>query len=218
MKKLTVIAMALLLNTTVYAAVPDGVTDYSDSYYAIDNALDIDAADNKTVIIMKVDSTDDAEFEDSDIIYVDYEASGLESASGFMLKNNLDEGLYKVILDNKTSYFEIGTVIKTTDIAMTGNDIAEYSDADGNKVYKKGFLATVSADDYFNCNSVKLVYNQVIGAWSLTDSEPSHETQISGEGEVVLGVQINNIPDKATADNLSLYLSDDGVKLKEGIE
>ncbi len=213
----TAVLTALMLQPVAYADVPDGVTDYSDNYYAIENTLDVDTADDSAtiVLILKVDSTDDTEFEDSDIVYVNQDDSTFSSMSGFMIKNNPEEGLYKVILDDEISYFEIGTIIKTTDIPAVGNDIVEYSDSNGNTVYKKGFLATVSADDYLNCTSIKLVDDQVVGAWSLADNEADYDTGktvTSGSAEIILGIQINNIPYKVIAENLEIYLSDDGVE------
>lgn len=222
MKKITaIIAAALLLQVNAFAAVPDGETDYSDKYYAVENTLDIETDDDfaSTVLIVKVDSSEDTAFEDSDIVFVDQSDSTFSSASGFLIKENPEEGLYKVILGSESgsavvSYFEIGTAIKTTDVAMTGSDVVKYTDSEGNEVYKKGFLVTVKADDFTSYQGLKLVYDQVIGAWSLenTPDFDNTSTVTTGGADIVLGVQINNIPNKETADGLLIYLSDDTVE------
>ena len=105
--------------------------------------------------------------------------------------------------------------VKPTDISLAGNDIVSYTNANGDPVYKKGFLVTLSADALSELSTVKLMADSSRGIWSLNGVAPAHDNSsivTSGSGDVMLGIQINNIPDLATAESLELYLSRDRVE------
>ncbi len=225
LKRLTacaVISAAMLMQITAFAD-ETNEKDYTDNYFAVDNVLELDTDDDslKTVLIVKVDDTNDEEYQDTDIVYVNQSSSGFNTSTAFMIKADPEAGLYKVILGGGASasvnYFNIGMTLKEADVDMDSgaaeDGYIESYTSNGSEVYKKGFLKTVTADECNAYKSIKLVENQVVGAWSLTGGESS--TVTSGEGDVLMGVQIYNIPDGDTADNLKVYLSTDEISTAE---
>ncbi len=205
-KKLTACVVLFAAMLTQFTAFADGI-DYTDGYSNNNLTIDTDA---KTVLIYRVqdDIEKSVELTDDEIVYVNQSNSGFDAATAFMLKANPSAGLYKVLLGNDGAttkgYLKIDMSLPM-ETAETEEYIEEYTDGDGNAVYKKGFLKTITADECSEYTTIKLVNGDSVMTWSLTDGQPS--TVTSGDGDVLMGVQMYNIPDEDTAKALKIYLS-----------
>lgn len=183
--------------------------EYKDNYDAESYALtDVNATGLKTVLVVKVDSESDTKLADSDIVYIDQNDSGFNTATSFMLKAKPEPGLYRVYLggdsnDPTYGYFSIAAEeVKTEDKAAAANNTIEKTAQNGKKIYDKGF--TVEVEDGEEFNSIKLVQGETtVGVWSLEGT-----TKISG-GAVNYGIEIYDIPEEYK--DITVYMSADVV-------
>lgn len=188
---LFVIVTAISASLTTYAAT-----------YDVGNFASSDLAEGKeTVLIKRGEST--ADVTNDSIVYINQAATTFDAQTQFMLKSSAktQEGLYTVMLGSSTGSvvydtFYIGMSNTVGDEPMTAiseenGGIAEIEDADGIKTYNIGYTATVSGS--FRSVIIKAV----------VDDEDVYmgrnlETNISGDGSVTLGIQINGVPTKDT--------------------
>jgi hypothetical protein len=145
---------------------------------------------------------------DNEVVYVNQADDVYSGATNFMLKDPTAYGKYKLLFgksdtESSPAYFYIGMdAQKAGDIAMT-----RVGEESGNV----GYIATISAGDYNDQNSLKVVYDNsgstVVGGFNLKDGS---YPETAGAGDVNLAFQINRVPSDAQ-DSISVFLSEDAV-------
>ena len=179
------------------------------------NGIDGDAF---TTVIIRTGVTTDA----GDVVYADQQSDGLGDVMNFMLKDNVPDGNYTATFGNsdgssETIEFVVGdlsyeTVTLKPENKMSVIDEPESTDGEtfeykeGQGFYKKGFMFTTKMDSFDKFNAIYLVYADGTskGKIDLYDKGAHKKPSFTGDAEVVLGVQIYNIPEDSKGMNLYL--------------
>ena len=173
---------------------------------------------NFTTVIIRESGTEDA----NSVVYADQQSGGLGDVMNFMLKDNVPYGNYTATFGNsdgssKTIEFAVGdlsyeTVTLKPENKMSVIDEPESTDGEtfeykeGQGFYKKGFMFTTKMDSFDKFNAIYLIYadGTAKGKIDLYDKGAHKKPSFTGDAEVVLGVQIYNIPEDSKGMNLYL--------------
>ncbi len=199
-KSLLCLALAItaMLGVNAYAA----DADYNEGTVAVTNASDV-----HTVLIKK----------GNEVYYVNQAEKGttFDSALNFVMKAN-DLGTYTLTLGhNDVGESEKATT--TVDFAITASDLtpdvvlgALATDDNGNGTFDASFVTeeAIKLTDY-KWLTVK-VTDKTMGY-----SVENLGTQVTGNAEVMLGIQINNIPD-TYKDNVEVGFTAENLQVEGG--
>lgn len=195
----------LLICMTVLASLLTGATALASEYDDTANKLTVAEASGAAAVIVAKNTGRAMTAED--IVYADQNSEGF-SDTEFLLKTDLEPGFYTVILrsvagDTKTAKFFVGTLddFTKTELKMLPGYELESDQGDGQYVTR----AYVS-DGPVELGSVKTV---VVAAGNRVVYSKV-ETELSGEGEAMLGVKLSGIP-ASDKENITVYVSADEV-------
>lgn len=185
----------LILSLSLVAALSAGVTVFAaETYDSEKNELSSDTASGKkTVLVTKASENVGVD----DIVYIDQADGTFNAGVSFLLKANPTEGEYKVSFsdgENTTSKtFYIGWQELDSDVKMDA--VGEAEEVTGG--WGKGYTATVKAG---NCKSVIIKNGDELIGCKLG-------TEISGESDVLIGLQINADSEDALNSLGDVYIS-----------
>lgn len=207
MKKLAVcISLAAMLSVSAAAFAADGTEEiYNRTDYSV---TDADAANYKTVLIQNEENTP---------VYID-QATGdsFGTATTFFLKKSPEQGTYTIKYGgadgqptSKRFYVGADPVNAETPMqAISGGGISTNDDGTINV----GFKATVSAEMKYKSVILKRKSDNVYMGYNI-----DFDASVSGESGVVVGVQINNIPEDVYQDGIEVSLSTKSVEEYETV-
>ena len=167
----------------------------------------VNAAGYSTVLIEKDD-------ENGEIVYVDQADDAYTGAQSFLLKSDPDVGKYKVTLGSEANgayqtYFYVGVDSSNpADKAMTRlqNEVQNKAETG----YNIGYYTELAASEASTYKSLKVGYadNQKYGGFDLSGG--AWDTNYSGEGDLYLVFQLNDVP-STWKDSATVFLSTDQV-------
>jgi hypothetical protein len=210
MKKIVGIAALLAVMTVSASAFADGeaASTVIPAHYtgSSSDSVDVDADGYSTVLITK-DANDS-------IVYIDQASSAFSGSMNFLLKSinpSTDAGRYTVLLgsgsgDPKETYFYVGVDSNgATDVYM--DRLQNERTEDEGLTYDIGYFADVAIADVSSFSSLKVGYrNSGSTVYAGLPFNQGSYTEISGEGNVHLYFQLNDVPaDKK--DDIAVYLS-----------
>lgn len=174
----------------------------------------------KTVLITKAGDT----VTNDSIYYVDQARYGdaLNAAAGFLMKANPVDGDYNLYLgfndvgktgkQAKIIPFTIGSVEDEPMNPLTGDNSISYN-ADGS--FNMGFTTGESGIKLADYNSLKIQFDNKVLGYPLNELGI---TNVEGDGNVLLGIQINNIPEKYKGKVQMWFTADVTIPNTEGEE
>ena len=207
MKKLAVcISLAAMLSVSAAAFAADGTEEiYNRTDYSV---TDADAANYKTVLIQNAESTP---------VYIDQAAEdSFGTATKFFLKKSPEQGTYTIKYGGAdgqptSKKFYIGADPVNAETLM--NEIINGGtspNADG--TINVGFTATVSAEMQYKSVILKRNSDGMCMGYDI-----DFNVSVSGESGVVVGVQINNIPEDVYEAGIEVSLSTKSVEEYETV-
>lgn len=171
-----------------------------------------------TTVVIRESGTEDA----NSVVYADQQSDGLGDVMNFMLKDGVPDGNYTATFGNgdgetKSINFKVGNLEYETvtlkpenkmsvidEPVSTDDETFKYKEGQG--FYKKGFMFTTKMDSFDKFNAIYLIYADGTskGKIDLYDKGAHKKPSFTGDAEVVLGVQIYNIPEASKGMNLYL--------------
>ena len=191
--------------------------DFTDpAWYTGDtrNKVEVGTSGICTVLITK-------ESENNKIVYVNQADDVFDGSIPFLLKENPEIGKYTVGLGSENglkreTYLYVGADSNNSnDLYM--KRLQEEEQNEDNQTWNIGYYATVNETQYGNYTYLKVGYKEgddtKYGSFLLRDGD---YTSYSGEGDIYLIFQINNVP-TAYKDSVAVYMStDDGLSSQGG--
>lgn len=178
-------ALMLLGTMSAYAAETTYVTDEKYVSYG-------DAGKYKTAVVMNASN---------DIVYINQEDGGFSPEYKFFLSSEPEEGVYTIKLGGgseanfeKEFYIGIGQIYGDAQASRIEGDDGISQNDDG--TYNIGYLVTVPEG----------VYRSILVKDGDRTLGYSIYTVTSGGGEIIMGIQINGVPEEKK-DNLQVSLS-----------
>lgn len=207
MKKLAVcISLAAMLSVSAAAFAADGTEEiYNRTDYSV---TDADAANYKTVLIQNEESTP---------VYID-QATGdsFDTATTFFLKKSPEQGTYTIKYGGAEGYQTSKDFYVGADPVNAETPMKEISNggtsmnADGTR--NVGFRATVNAAMQYKSVILKRESDNTYMGYDI-----DFDVSVSGESGVVVGVQINNIPEDVYKAGIEVSLSTKSVEEYETV-
>lgn len=196
------IAAAAMLSIGTAALAADGAAEdiYNKTDYSVS---DPNAAEYKTVLIADPNDVP---------VYID-QASGscFGETAEFFLKESPDRGTYTVRYGTEDGYIESKTFIVGVDPANAETKMDPIQEGGINKnedgTLNVGFTASVSAEIQYRSVILKQGSNGMCMGYDI-----AFDSIISGEGNVLVGIQINNIPKEIYDGGIEVYLSTKSVE------
>lgn len=194
------IAVTAMLAVTT-AAFAEGDADIYDK--TNNSVSDPDAASYKTVLIQNSDNVP---------VYINQAAGSSFGASAeFFLKQSPQEGTYTIKYGDQSGYAMSKTFVVGVDPANAETKLDSIEDG-GSSVntdgsYNAGFVAYVGAEMQYRSVILKQNLDGVCMGYDIPFA-----SNISGEGMVKVGVQINNIPKDVYDSGVEVYLSTKSVE------
>ena len=197
MKK-AVILLAMSIVITV------GTVAFADYTAAVGNDKNVtvewdNGATYSTVLITKND-------ESKSVAYLNQFTDAFSSSIDFMLKDDATDGEYTIKMGNASGAVKLiaFTLTSTIDNPTEGVEMTKLGSEVSSAGYQN-YAFAVPAVKLGQYNAIKIVISEgdktKTGGFKLSDVL---ETQINDEAEVNFGLQINNVPDSVTIEEVSL--------------
>ncbi len=207
MKKLAVcISLAAMLSVSAAAFAADGTEEiYNRTEYSV---TDADAANYKTVLIQNEKNTP---------VYIDQaDGDSFDTATKFFLKKSPEQGTYTIKYGGADGYqtskdFYVGADpvnAETPMEAISGGGISTNDD----DTINVGFTATVNAAMKYKSVILKRKSDNTYMGYDI-----DFDVSVSGDSGVVVGVQINNIPEDVYETGIEVSLSTKSVEEYEKV-
>lgn len=177
MKKLTVLSVLLLAVSAATTALAQT------EYYPEDNSVtNKEQGRYQTVLVTAEDGT---------IVYVDQASSKLDGAKKFLLKDNLNNGLYTIKFGGSgvtatTAKFAVGVGITGYDTTL---EVKGEPVADANGKYSHGFVTPAGGVDFSNGGIILVKIGDDVMAYPANNG-----LTLSGQTQAMFGVQIDDVP------------------------
>ncbi len=196
------LAAMLSVSTAAFAANGTGTADdiYDRTEYSV---TDADAAGYRTVLIQNGAGSP---------VYIDQaDGSGFDAAAKFFLKEGPEQGTYTIKYggtdeEKISKQFYIGADPVNAETQMTAiveGGLSENQDGTVNA----GFMASVNADIQYKSVILK---RESDGMYM--GSNIDFKGAVSGGGGVIVGVQINNVPEDVYESGIEVWLSTKSVE------